>query len=576
MAPGADRQVLECDVCIVGGGISGSALRRFLGLHNIGGKGRSISSILFEKDLFFGARKQGYALTIQQGGRALKQLNLDDDVQKANTHCGVHYCFDPVGKLKCAYGEAVYQRNGGGDSSTGGETSPEAKFDEAQASRSRNAAKRGKKDDKKRNLHITRETLRALLQTDLKAGDSNGGWDDATQIMWGWTFQGFEECEATSENNDPSSDRRLLVKMSKTEESSSSAPNSEANAAGISASADDVYVACSVLVGADGIYSQVRRHHLERCLSPGYSDPLEYLGVCVVLGICPIGEHFLRQNTIWQTAGDVSEKRDGEEQSESIINRLYAMPFSSTELFWQLSFPISVQQARELRYLESTKLKEYLLDGRHLGRWHEPVPELVRDTPSECIMVTPAYDRGDSYPFCGKVFERDLAAGGQYVEKAATDGADERQQAVVQTQLPVTLLGDAAHPLSMFKGQGANLALTDAIELGEAILDSLVKRRSNIVQSLRKFEQKMYDRSQRKVQESRRVANSLHGFSECSKSKCQKDAAGTEGQSLNTSARGLSDEMMRKIAESGLGVWNSREELLNGVGELYSNQKLSI
>ena len=44
---------------------------------------RNISCIVFEKDVSFDSRCQGYGLTMQQGGRILQKLGIDDFEQQA-------------------------------------------------------------------------------------------------------------------------------------------------------------------------------------------------------------------------------------------------------------------------------------------------------------------------------------------------------------------------------------------------------------------------------------------------------------------------------------------------------------
>ena len=58
-------------VAIVGGGIGGLALA----LGRVG-----VRSVVFEKDGSFGARSQGYGLTMQQGMRTIRRLGIGDAV----------------------------------------------------------------------------------------------------------------------------------------------------------------------------------------------------------------------------------------------------------------------------------------------------------------------------------------------------------------------------------------------------------------------------------------------------------------------------------------------------------------
>ena len=224
-----------------------------------------------------------------------------------------------------------------------------------------------------------------------------------------------------------------------------------------------------LVVGADGIRSSLRRLLLGDDITP-----LRYLGCIVILGICPLSaledstSSILDSATVFQTA-------NGNE-------RIYIMPYTLNSVMWQLSFPMSEIEAKALSTKGRRALKE---EACNRTQWHDPIPQIIAATLEAQISGYPVYDR--------EVLQAEL------LQKAG----------------PITLIGDAAHPMSPFKGQGANQALLDALALARAISSGcrLLSqwRKVGIRESvLTEFEAEMLERSAVKVNDSAAAALFLH------------------------------------------------------------------
>ena len=224
-----------------------------------------------------------------------------------------------------------------------------------------------------------------------------------------------------------------------------------------------------LVVGADGIRSAVRR-----LMMGEEHTPLRYLGCIAILGICPlealqgIDSSLLDSATVFQTA-------NGNE-------RIYVMPYATDSVMWQLSFPMPEEEAKALSALGAHALKE---EACRRTQWHSPIPQIVSATPEAYVSGYPVYDR----------------------ELLKTEWMEHFGK--------VTLIGDAAHPMSPFKGQGANQALLDALSLARAISKGCRPlsrwRETGIRKSvLTEFESEMVLRSASKVKGSAEAAQFLH------------------------------------------------------------------
>ena len=258
---------------------------------------------------------------------------------------------------------------------------------------------------------------------------------------------------------------------------------------------DGTSIDAALLVGSDGIFSTVRRQ-LDLA-----GDRLNYVGLIVVLGIVEEGAAAvppLARRRIFETV-------DG-------TTRIYAMPFTTTSTMWQLSFPYGEDAARAL-VKDPAALKAEIV--RRCGGWHEPIPALLRGTPLESMAGYPVYDRD--------LLEADvLRRPGKEKEKKGAPPAAQRR---------VTLIGDAAHPMTPFRAQGANQALSDAVLLADALVEGIAAHgaKAGVDAALPGFERKMLSRSARTVIGSREKAKELHSSLALQPArKVQREAGGVD------------------------------------------------
>ena len=98
-----------------------------------------------------------------------------------------------------------------------------------------------------------------------------------------------------------------------------------------------------------------------------------------------------------------------------------------------------------------------------------------------------------------------------------------QQQRALKSCPRVALVGDAAHPMSPFKGQGANQALLDALSLARILYKKLEETKSTMESDsnalldstsiegvLQTYEEEMVARSAVKVKASAEAAHFLH------------------------------------------------------------------
>jgi salicylate hydroxylase len=204
--------------------------------------------------------------------------------------------------------------------------------------------------------------------------------------------------------------------------------------------------AADLVVGADGVASALRAQMI--------GDQKRYLGLTSIVGDAPVVPlHPLVEGGYFMMLGDDGTSVFCYRQGGSV----------------HVSYTVHVEAEARIAGSLPRDLLGLLIDGT--ADWHAPVPEIARAIDPRTVVVRGYYDR-----------------------EPATRIRDGR----------VWLIGDAAHPMCPFQGQGANMAMLDAVKLAEALGAGLDARKAAAVEA------DIVRRGRRAVLQSRRAAEQFH------------------------------------------------------------------
>jgi salicylate hydroxylase len=204
-----------------------------------------------------------------------------------------------------------------------------------------------------------------------------------------------------------------------------------------------------LVVACDGVKSAIRRQMI--------GDEPHYLGLAAITGAIPAAapHPLLRDGPVMIIGNGSTLLVDQEQES----------------IGWALTLPARYHEFEQLTHVDLQK--RVLLATRG---WYSPIREVLEGTnPLDIADLGGFYDRNPL--------------------RRAHDGN-------------VVLLGDAAHPMSPFRGEGANMAMLDALVL----VDSLHAwgKKGQLEHVIALYEREMLARTRRAMLLSRRAAQEMH------------------------------------------------------------------
>jgi 2-polyprenyl-6-methoxyphenol hydroxylase-like FAD-dependent oxidoreductase len=210
------------------------------------------------------------------------------------------------------------------------------------------------------------------------------------------------------------------------------------------------------IIGADGVHSALRAHVVPDGPTPFDTGLIGFGGFVsrAVLADTPIGQ---RVETTFGQSG--------------FFGYGFCSPDPADGVMWWSTQPSHGIDAEAYRAMSQDAIKQHLKNF-HAG-WHDPIPQIL--DAAENIVVTATLD-------------------------VATLPTWSRGRAL--------LIGDAAHATSPHAGQGASLALEDALRLGRMMQDG-----QELGVTFQKFEAERRPRAEKIVALARRNGNSKREFS---------------------------------------------------------------
>ena len=473
----ATAKAKTCHVAIVGSGLGGiAAALAIIKLQNKSEQSANTTAAaaatkykitIYERDNSFSDRKEGYGMTLTYDPKGpLQKLGILEEVATRDCPSRCHYLFTSEGNIKGYFGNAFYKQQ---------------QEDESGSINKRGSGQRG-------NLRIPRSELRSILWKALKAND----FDGSASISFGKRLLryvdrammdkldqiGNNQCKKTSSNEQQ--ERPVLLTFE-----------------------DGTREEVDLLIGADGVNSVVAKQYLQTTLpSTKASSRIDQevedtspkpIGIFIILGITNLFHPHIDERGFYTLDG---------------FHRLFIMPFEGSRLstannrrtMWQLSFPADANESKRLSSLSQSEMQQEILN--RCKEWHEPFPDMVKNTPLDTIWGTALLDR-DPQTFI-----------------------DHRQKLEKHGRIPsrVMLLGDASHAMSPFKGQGANNALQDGPLLAKWLFSA------KLDSAVRGYMTEMARRGGVKVRASREAAITLHS-NDCWASMVKQDKPMKQGSS---------------------------------------------
>ena len=229
---------------------------------------------------------------------------------------------------------------------------------------------------------------------------------------------------------------------------------------------------CALIVAADGSHSKVQKIRQELYGKEVVPD-LKYLGVVLITGFTSLKHYLLNNRGFYAVDGQ---------------SRMFTMPFADEnkddnreqKTMWQLSVRCDEEEAKRLYgERESTGfdqiIKQFCMEKTNHWRG-VPIAKMFEKTDFSHAWAGPLYDREEP-------------------TKIVDDGI-------------IAVIGDASHPMSPFKGQGANTAIEDAWLLCEW-LDG-PKAPKSLHTALKCFHRESFAKAFKRVRQSREACEIYH------------------------------------------------------------------